>query len=102
VPKTVEIHTGSNVAIISFEGSFETQLNSNTPDGRQLFSAMNSISSKIENGSGNWIQTGYHYSIVDGGRSYLITVGGKYSESGVSSSHLIGVEFYCNKNGGIG
>lgn len=65
VPKTVEIHTGSNVAILHFEGSFETQLNSNTPDGRQLFSSMNSISSEIENGSGNWIQTGYDYSTVD-------------------------------------
>jgi len=62
---------------------------------------MNSLSSKIENGSGNWIQKGYKYTIDDDGRSYIITVGGKYSESGVSSSHLIDVEFYCNKNGGI-
>ncbi|MFJ8103206.1 hypothetical protein [Lysinibacillus sp. NPDC096212] len=101
VPKTVEIHTGSKVAIISFEGSFDTQLNSNTTESRQLFSAMNSLSSKIENGSGNWIQKGYKYTIDADGRSYIITVGGKYSESGVSSSHLIDVEFYCNKNGGI-
>jgi len=101
VPKTVEIHTGSKLAIISFEGSFETQLNANTTESRQLFSAMNSLSSKIENGSGNWIQKGYKYTINDDGRSYIITVGGKYSESGVSSSHLIDVKFYCNKNGGI-
>ncbi|MGE7947146.1 hypothetical protein [Lysinibacillus sp. NPDC093688] len=101
VPKTVEIHIGSKLEIISFEGSFETQLNFNKPYGRQLFSAMNSISSKIENGSGNWIQTGYNYSIVDGGRSYLITVAGKYSNRGISSPHIIEVEYYCNKNGGI-
>ncbi len=101
VPKSVELHTSSNVAIISFKGSFETQLNSNTPDGRQLFSAMNSISSQIENGSGNWIQTGYDYSTVEGGRTFLITVGGKYSQNGVTSSHIIEVEFHCNKNGGI-
>jgi len=97
----VEIHTGSKLAIISFEGSFETQLNANTTESRQLFSAMNSLFSKIENGSGNWIQKGYKYSINGDGRSYIITVGGKYSESGVTSSHLIDVKFYCNKNGGI-
>lgn len=101
VPKTVELHTGSNVAIISFEGSFETQLNYNKPGGRQLFTAINSISSQIENDSGNWIQTGHDYSMVDGGRTYRITVGGKHSQNGVSSSHIIDVEFHCNKNGGI-
>ena len=101
VPKTVEILTGSKLAIISFEGSFETQLNFNNTYGRQLFSAMNTISSKIENGSGNWIQTGYNYSILDDGRSYLITVDGNYSNSGISSPHIIDIEFYCNKNGGI-
>lgn len=100
VPKNAEFQIGSSVRTISFSGSFETQLNSNTPDGRQLFSGMNSISSQVE-GDGVWEQTGYDYSIMNGSRSYKVTVGGKYSDSGISSSHLIDVEFYCNENGGI-
>lgn len=100
VPKTAEFQIGSRVRTISFSGSFETQLNSNTADGRQLFSGMNSISSQVE-GDGIWEQTGYDYSIINNGRSYRITVGGKYSDSGISSSHLIDVEFNCNENGGI-
>ena len=71
--KTVEIHTGSKVVFICFLSSSETQLNSNTPEGRQLLSAMNSISLHIENGSGNC-----DYPMVNGGRAYLITVSGKY------------------------
>jgi hypothetical protein len=100
VPKKAEFQIGSSVRTINFSGSFETQLNSNTSDGRQLFSGMNSISSQVES-DGIWEQTGYDYSIINDGRSYRVTVGGKYSDSGISSPHLIDVEFNCNENGGI-
>lgn len=101
VPKTAKLHIGSNVTTIIFKGSFETQINSNTPDGRQLFSKFNSISSEIEGNDGSWIQTGYDSLLIDNGISYVISVGGKYSQSGVISSHNIEVEFHCNKNGAI-
>ncbi|MFJ7976643.1 hypothetical protein ACIQZI_13210 [Peribacillus sp. NPDC096379] len=101
VPKIARLHTGSNVRTISFSGSFETQLNSNTPEGRQLFSGMNSISSQVEGDDGIWIQTGYDYLTLDSGRSYSVIVGGKYSEKGVSSPCFVEIEFHCNKYGGI-
>lgn len=101
VPKTAKLQIGSNVTTIIFNGSFETQLNSNTPDGRQLFSKFNSISSEVEGNEGSWIQTGYDSLLIDDGISYVISVGGKYSRSGVISSHNIEVEFHCDKNGGI-
>ena len=72
VPKTAKLHIGSNVTTIIFKGSFETQLNSNTPDGRQLFSKFNSISSEVEGNNGSWIQTGYDSSLIDDGISYMI------------------------------
>ena len=101
VPKTAKLHIGSNVTTIILKGSFETQLNSNTPDGRQLFSKFNSISSEVEGNDGSWIQTGYDSLLIDNGTSYIITVGGKYSQNGAISFHNIEVEFHCNKNGGI-
>lgn len=101
VPKTVKLYMGSHVATIILNGSFETQLNSNTPDGRQLFSKFNSISSELEKNDGSWTQTGYDVTRMDGGVSYNIIVGGKYSKSGIISSHNIEVEFNCDIYGGI-
>lgn len=101
VPKTVTLKIGSKEANIIFEGSFDTQLNENTPKGRQLFSVFNSISSEAENTDESWTQLGYDESLVDGGTVYNIIVGGKYSQSGIISLHNIEIEFHCNKNGGI-
>ena len=101
VPKTAKLYIGSNVTIINFKGSFETQFSSNTSGGRQLFSKFNSISSEVEGNDGSWIQTGYDSLLIDNGTSYIITVGGKYSQNGAISFHNIEVEFHCNKNGGI-
>lgn len=101
VPKTVKLQLGSKEASIIFEGSFDTQLNENSSKGRQLFSAFNSISSKTLDTSGSWTQLGYNESLSDGDTIYKIVVGGKYSQSGIVSSHNIEIEFHCNKNGGI-
>jgi len=101
VPKTAKLYIGSNETTINFKGSFETQLNSNTSNGRQLFSKFNSISSEIEGNDGRWSQTGYDPLLIDGGTSYIIAIGGKYSQSGIISFHTIELEFHCDKNGGI-
>lgn len=99
VPKTVKLQIGSKQTNIIFEGSFETQLNINQPDGRQLFSAFNSISSKSVDGS--WTQLGYNAVLINNQTTYVIEVGGKYSQSGLISTHTMSLEFNCNKNGGI-
>ncbi|ATP40375.1 hypothetical protein CSE16_10130 [Solibacillus sp. R5-41] len=101
VPKTVMLQIGSKVANIIFEGSFDTQLNSNTPEGIQLFSAFNGISSEAENADGNWTQFGNVALLKDGGVTYVIEVSGKYSQSGIISTHTMALKFNCNKYGAI-
>ena len=100
-PKLVELHMGKNKTIIRINGSFDTQLSANTPEGRQLFSALHALTSEIEQGDGKWTQTGYDPLMIDEGRVYYITVGGYYSFNGVSSPHNFEIEYYCNENGGI-
>ena len=101
VPKTVKLQIGSKEANIIFKGSFDTQLNENTSKGRQLFSAFYGITSEVADANGSWIQLGYEESLIDGDTKYNIAVGGKYSQSGIISSHNIDIEFHCNENGGI-
>ena len=101
VPKTVKLQIGSKEANIIFKGSFNTQLNENTPKGRQLFSVFNGITSEASDTNGSWIQLGYTDLKTNDGIIYPISVGGKYSQSGIISSHNIEMEFHCNENGGI-
>lgn len=101
VPKTVKLQIGSREANIIFNGSFDTQLNENTPKGRQLFSAFNGITSEAADTNGSWLQLGYDESLIGGDTVYKVTVGGKYSQNGIISSHHIEMDFHCNENGGI-
>lgn len=84
---------------ISVTGSFNTQLNSSS--GAQQFAGIRSITSKLASGSGTWSQTGYDYSLIDGGRTYSMDIGGKLNLAGVTTSHRAHVEFHCNSNGSI-
>jgi|GEM_PF-644269 len=101
VPKTVKLQIGSKETDIMFKGSFDTQLNTNTPGGRQLFSAFHSISSEAANVDGSWTQLGYEGSLMDGGVNYVIDIGGKFSQGGIISSHIVTLKFNCNINGAI-
>lgn len=101
VPKTVTLKMGSKKENIVFEGSFDTQLNENTPKGRQLFSLFNGITSEAEDSNVNWNQYGNVALLKDDGATYLIEVSGNYSQYGIISTHTIPLEFDCNKNGGI-
>ncbi|NRD79893.1 hypothetical protein HPT25_21385 [Bacillus sp. BRMEA1] len=92
--------SGKNTKTISITGSFTTQLSST--EKRQLFSGISAITSKLAIGTGSWTQTGYEYKLIDGGRTYVITVGGKYTDNGISQPFWIDVEFYCNAFGSVG
>jgi cell division protein FtsB len=87
---------GTSVAIY-ITGSFETEYDPSAD--RQLFAGINSITSKSSKGT--WTQTGYDPSLIDGGRTYEITVGGKLTLNGITSYHNVTVEFYCSATGGI-
>ena len=104
VPKKVKLKIGTKEINLVFKGSFDTQLNENTPKGRQLFSAFHSISSEDENVEAGWTQMGYtdytdlknHNGII-----YPIILTGEFSHSGIISQHNIELEFHCDENGGI-
>ncbi len=95
--KTKSVNSNGVSATITIRGSFETQYDSFYQ--RQMFAGINSITSSSSTGS--WSQTGYTPSLIDGGRTYSIIVGGKLTINSLTSSHNISVEFYCNSNGSI-
>ncbi|THD16654.1 hypothetical protein CI793_06625 [Anoxybacillus ayderensis] len=97
--KTTTIQVGQTVQTLYVTGTFETQYSD--VHKRKLFSGVKSISSKAS-GSGTWTQTGYSAELIDGGRTYVITVSGKYSYNGATYTISTSIEFYCNANGSIG
>ncbi|KHF27537.1 hypothetical protein LR68_03659 [Anoxybacillus sp. BCO1] len=97
--KTTTIQVGQTVQTLYVTGTFETQYSD--VHKRQLFSGVKSISSKVS-GSGTWTQTGYNAELIDGGRTYVITVSGKYSYHGATYTISTSIEFYCNANRSIG
>lgn len=101
VPKTVKFLMGSQETNVIFKGSFDTQLNSNTSKGRQEFSAFNSISSEAVDGEGSWTQLGFNELLADNGITYVIDVGGEFSQLGIISTHTMALKFNCDENGGI-
>lgn len=78
---------------VSITGSFNTQLS----NGRQLFGGINSLTSKADKGT--WSQTSYTPNLIDGGRTYAIYVGGKFTYNGISDTTNVYVEFYCSSTG---
>lgn len=93
--KSISDSNGAMVTL-TIVGNFTTQLSND----RQLFSGINSVTSSTSNGT--WVQTGYTPQLIDGGRTYAFTLGGKETSNGLTSSHNVYFEFYCNANGGVG
>lgn len=91
--KTATLNSNGASVTLTINGSFETSL----AGGRQVFSGINSITSSTNKGS--WTQTGYEYDLYDASRTYGITVGGKVTLNGLTSSHNVFVEFYCGATG---
>lgn len=95
--KSVTINANGAAVTIYITGSFETEYDPYSD--RQLFAGINSITSRSSKGT--WKQTGYEPWLIDGGRTYEITVGGKLTLNGITSAHNVTVEFYCNANGRV-
>lgn len=95
--KSKTINAKGTSVSIKITGSFDTVLRESA--GRQFFSDVNWVKSADSTDKGVWSQTGYTPTLIDGGRTYDITVGGKYTQNGVSSTHNIPVEFYCSATG---
>ena len=80
---------------IEMTGSFSTQL----VDTRQLFSKVNDLTSAADDGA--WTQLGYTVQRIDGNRTYIIDVGGRYTYKGVSIERNVYAEFYCSPTGTV-
>lgn len=93
--KTKTINAQGTSVGIAITGLFDTALRESA--GRQFFSDVNSVTSKDTSSKGKWTQSGYSTVMIDGGRTYDISVGGKFSSNGVISTHNIPVEFYCSE-----
>lgn len=95
--KTVKSN-GTSVGV-TINGSFDTQYSN--VHKRQI-SGINSITTKTS--KGKWTKStssGYSARLLDGGRTYEVTVSGKITTNNLSSSHNIVLEFYCNANGSV-
>lgn len=88
-----------NTINISVTGSFNTQYSSSLD--RQLFSGINSITAVKSSGNGTWTYDGYAKSLIDGGRTYHITVSGYVKIETVNFAALADTYFYCSGNGGV-
>ncbi|UNL87559.1 hypothetical protein [Priestia koreensis] len=95
--KTISSHGVSRS--INVTGNFNTSYDQDRR--RNFFVSCNSITTKLE-GTGSWSVSGTTKELIDSGRTYAITIGGKYTLNGISSSHQLSLEFYCNADGSVG
>jgi hypothetical protein len=96
--KTTTVTADGHNYTLAITGNFETGLNTST--GRQHFSSINSITSKLAGYTGTWKQTGYEAQPLDAARTFAITVSGELTIAGtVFANKLAYVEFYCSSTG---
>ncbi|KIV55827.1 hypothetical protein AM501_10125 [Aneurinibacillus migulanus] len=95
--KYATITFGGNSRSIAVTGTF-------TIDhflGRMGFTAIKSLTSKSADSRGTWRQSGYNEKIYDAGETMNVSVGGTYTENGVSKPDNFELNFYCSGNGEI-
>ncbi|WP_052343762.1 hypothetical protein [Bacillus massiliigorillae] len=99
--KSVDLYISDIIFTVEVSGHFETQYDE--AYGRQMFSKLSNLSSKLIDSHGTWKQTSYKAKLTDGGRKYLIHVEGVYDTSTGTGpiEKAFTVEFKCNKNGRI-
>ncbi|MCP8968447.1 hypothetical protein [Ectobacillus ponti] len=96
--KIVQVYVGDALHPIEVIGHFQTQLDERS--GRQMFAAADNIMMKAAD-SGIWNQTAYKATLIDGGRTYSVTIEGVYTLAGVSFPKACTVEFQCGEVGQI-
>ena len=84
---------------IKVTGKFETQYNAE--HDRQLFVAVNNISTQLDSKKGTWEQTSAQASLLDGGKTYSIRIEGIYKYNGITTEKAFTIEFSCDKFGNI-
>lgn len=84
---------------IKVTGKFETQYNAE--HNRQLFVAVNNISTQLDGPKGTWKQTSAQASLVDGGKTYSIRIEGIFNFNGITDEKAFTIEFSCDEFGNI-
>lgn len=84
---------------VKVTGSFTTVLSESL--GRQVFSGIKSITSAKYSGNGTWTDKGYSRTLIDGGRTYSVSVAGTV-KIGTNKYDTTGnVFFYCSATGAV-
>ncbi len=83
---------------IDIVGDFYTQYE--TYQGRYVFSGTPSFTS-LPAGEGFWSHIGMEAYLIEGGRTWSVTVSGRFTLGGVSKIYLARAEFYCDPQGNI-
>ena len=83
---------------IDIVGDFHTQYE--TYQGRYVFSGTPSFTS-LPAGEGFWSHIGMEAYLIEGGRTWSVTVSGRFTLGGVSKIYLARAEFYCDPQGNI-
>ena len=91
-------YTGGSLNI-AITGSFNTQYSQSLD--RQIFSGINYINAVKKSGNGTWTYKGYERSLIDGGRTYSVSVAGNIQIGTNVYSTVAHVKFYCSATGGI-
>ena len=91
-------YTGGSLNI-AITGSFNTQYSESLD--RQIFSGINYINAVKKSGNGAWTYKGYDRSLIDGGRTYSVSVAGNIQIGTNVYSTVAHVKFYCSATGGI-
>lgn len=85
---------------IEFNAKFETNYSGEL--NRQLFVGVENISTQlVYQNRGNWEQTSYEATIVDGGKTYRIRIEGIFTYMDVSYEKAFTIEFECDQFGNI-
>ncbi|WP_052520849.1 hypothetical protein [Aneurinibacillus migulanus] len=95
--KSKNFDADGHTVTLNITGDFETAYNFSLQ--RQVFMGINSLTSRATDGS--WTQTGYTPDRIDGGRTYAITVSGRYVLNSIKTNHHVYIEFYCDEKGRV-
>lgn len=95
--KETQIHAEGVTVGLYVTGSFKTEYNHTAK--RQFFKTINSVTSRTSKGT--WKQTGYTPRLIDGGRTFEISIGGELKLDGIYSTHRASLEFRCSPQGGV-
>ena len=92
----LSISHGSTNVNVTVSATFTTQLY----NGRQVFTS-NYSNLRTSSSKGTFTRTGVDARLIDGGRTYSFTIGGKLTYVGLTSSHVLTTDFLCNSNGTV-